>query len=203
MAVRYDLYKNPDQKNDKRKNRMHARVVPYRTMELDEIAELLEQKCTLTSGDVKMVVIELSRMIADRLKDGYNVHVDGLGYFKMSLDCPPVHSPKEIRAESISFRSVAFRADQNFKDKFRSTRFECMEEKRHSKDRSAVEIQMLLTDYFVEHDYISRKDFQVLCGFTQSTASRKIKELVEQKCLKKEGLYNFPIYVPVSGNYRK
>lgn len=203
MSTDYDFYKNPIPQGSNRRPRLHARVVPKATVDTEQLARYIHDASSLTTGDVKATLTMLSEMIVRELKSGNRVHIDGLGYFEMTLQCPPVKDPKEIRAESIRFKSVAFRPDASLKGKLSTTRFQRVAHKSHSKEASDTEIDERLTTYFATHDYITRSDFQHLCGLTKSTASRRLQECLQAGKLRKEGLYKFPLYVPTEGHYGK
>lgn len=203
MSAEYDFYKNPIPKGSNRKPRLHARIVPNGTITTEMLSEEIHDACSLTTGDVEATINMLGKMIVRNLKKGKRIHIKGLGYFEMTLQCPPVKDPKEIRAESIQFKSLAFRPEVALKKELSTTRFVRATIKRHSKERSANKIDELLTQYFTKHDYITRQEFQQFCGFTKGTANRRLSELIKAKKLKKEGLYRFPIYVPETGWYGK
>jgi hypothetical protein len=141
--------------------------------------------------------------MADELASGRRIHLDGLGYFQLTLTSPPIDSPKEIRAESVHVRSVAFRAEKSFKKRFRSILLKRSKEKKHSRYYSAIEIDGLLTGYFLDHAHITCRAFCSLCGFTESTGRRRLQQLVAEGKLRKAGYHNLPLYEPVKGNYRR
>lgn len=203
MSANYDFYSNPVPPGSNRKPRLHARIVTNGTIDTKDIAEEIHSRCTLTIGDIYATLISLSELITEHLQEGDRVHIKGLGYFQMTLQCPPVKSPKEIRAESIQFKSVAFRPEMALKEILKTTTFVRAARKVHSNKYSEIEIDGLLTGHFLDNPYITRMDFQYLCGFTKATANRKLTRLVQEGKLKKEGLCRFPVYMPVPGNYRK
>lgn len=203
MSADYDFYKNPIPKGSNRKPRLHARVVPRNTIDSDRLAEFIHKVSSLTIGDVQATLTMLSEVLVRELKDGNRIHIKGLGYFEMTLQCPPIKDPKEIRAESIHFKSVAFRPEVALRKELETTQFTRAVHKRHSKERTEKEIDERLTRYFATHNYILRQDFQALCGFTKGTANRRLKERLNAGKLKKEGAYRSPIYVPISGFYGK
>lgn len=203
MSVKYDLYETPSPEGAGKKVKLHARVKTSETVTTKKIAQRIQKGSALTEGSIISVLSALRGAIVDVLKDGHRVHIEGLGYFHMTLQCPEVSSAKEIRAESIKFKSIAFRPEKELKNEFKSTDFVRAEVKNHSQECSDVGIQMKLTDYFQDHAYITRAEFAELCGLTTTTACRRIKALVENGQLKRTGIYRSPIYVPVPGNYHK
>ena len=201
MAVDYDFYETPVPGDRQKEKRLHARVVPGRTVDLEELAEIIHQRSTLSVGEIRAAIISLKEVMVESLKNGDRVHLDGLGTFEMTASCPPVRSEKEIRAESVQFKTVSFRPEKKLKKELTDTHFVRARQKKHSSITTEIEMDKLLTAYFAEHTYITRLKFEHLCGFTRSTASRKIKQLVEEGKLRKEGIYQSPVYEPAPGNY--
>jgi len=202
MKARYDFYHNPPSLHNKRKNRLHARVVSGGTTGTNRIAEEIHDKCSLTVSDVNGVLIALRDVLIRRLGQGERIHIEGLGYFQMTLSCPPVRTAREIRAESIRFKSVVFRPEKALKEKLRHTSFERSRVKRHSRSNTEMDIDNRLTRFFTDHDSIVRQQFESLCGFTRTTANRRLKKLVEEGKLKKSGYSRYPYYEPEAGYYK-
>lgn len=203
MPAQYDFYKNPIPKGSNRKPRLHARIVTRGTTTTEKLAEDIHSRCTLSTADVMAALVSLSEVITDRLMDGERIYIKGLGYFQMTLRCPPVKTPKEIRAESIKFKSIAFRPEAELKKELKNTQFVRATYKNHSNRYSEIEVDGLLTGFFMDNEYITRREFQELCGFTKGTANRRLVAMIKEGKLKKEGLAKFPVYAPVPGNYRK
>ena len=76
------------------------------------------------AGRRSAVLISLSEVTAEYLREGKRVHIDGLGYLQVTLQCPAVQSTHEIRAESIRFKSVAFRPEVELKDSLKTMTLE-------------------------------------------------------------------------------
>lgn len=203
MSAYYDFYKNPIPKGSDRKPRLHARVVTYGTTTTEKLAEDIHSRCSLSTADVMATLVSLSDVIVERLREGERIYIKGLGYFQMTLECPSVKTTKEIRSESIKFKSVAFRPEAELKKRLKTTRFVRAVNKNHSNRYSEIEVDGLLTGFFMDNPYITRQEFQQLCGFTKGTANRRLAAMIKAGKLKKEGLYKFPVYAPVPGNYRK
>lgn len=197
MSLRYDFYENPSRKDSTKPPKLHTRVVTSGTTDTHRIIEYIHSVSTLTSADVKASLISLIEAMANELASGRRVHLEGLGYFQLTLSSPPVRSPKEIRAESIRVKSVAFRPEASFKKRFRGLPVKRAKIKQHSDRRSALEIDELLKSYFLNHPHITRRSFCSLCGFTESTGKRHLRQLVADGKLHNIGYRNFPLYEPV------
>ncbi|WP_099465075.1 HU family DNA-binding protein [Parabacteroides provencensis] len=194
MTAYYDFYKNPKPKNSKTGTHYHARIVTNGTVSTNNLIRNIHSRCTLTSGDIRAVLTSLSEVIVEELQAGRRVSIEGLGYLQMTLKCPKIESTKEVRAESVRFKSVAFRPEEELKKKLQYTPFERISRKSHSYERTENEIDALLLQYFSEHETLNRQQFQRLCGFTASTANRRLKELRAEGKIKNIAHPLHPLY---------
>ncbi|RHJ95221.1 HU family DNA-binding protein [Parabacteroides bouchesdurhonensis] len=194
MTAYYDFYKNPNPKNNKKGIRYHARIVTNGTVSTQNLIRNIHNRCTLTPGDIRAVLTSLSEVIVEELQEGRRVNIEGLGYLQMTVECPDIESPKEIRAESVRFKSVAFRPEVELKKKLRFTPFERISHKSHSNERTVNEIDKLLLLHFHDHETLDRIQFQRLCGFTSATANRRLKELRTAGKIKNIAHPRHPLY---------
>ena len=67
--------------------------------------------------------------------------------------------------------------------------------KRHSVELADGQIDELLASFFATHTYMSRSDFQSLCGYTRPTANRRLKELRESGKLQIVGTRRSSLYL--------
>ncbi len=203
MGLHYDFYENPPKEGSNKKPRLHARIVPLGTINTSEIAGFIHDMSTLTTGDVNAVLTLFREQLIDQLSMGYRVHWEGVGSFELVLASPPVHSPKEIRAESVYPKTIAFRPEKSLKKEFRFLPLTRAKEKNHSNRCSEVEIDGLLTGHFLNNPFITSSEFRRLCGLTSSTANRRLRKLIADGKLRKTGHPRSPLYEPVSGHYRR
>lgn len=200
MSVKYDLYETPSLGEEQEEKHYHARVVPYDTKDTDWLARQIHDACSLTQADVKAALVALSQAVAAELESGNRVYLEGLGYFRMTLSCPPVTAPGQLRAASVHFKSVSFQPSKELKKRLASTVFVREENKRHSVRLTGKEIDERLSAYFESHASISRREFEQLCGFAKTMANGKLNELIGQGKIRKAGIPRFPVYEPVEGN---
>lgn len=202
MAIQFELYKTPHPKDEENKETYHARVVNFQHIDTDYLAKEIQIATSLTEGDVKSVLDSLSHFMGDRLREGERVHLDGIGYFQVKLNSlEPITSPK-LKANQIKLKAnVGFTPDKELKRSISIVHTQRSKLKVHSATHSDKEIDRLLTGYFSTQPILTRRDFQRLCGFTATTASRQIKRLKEEKKLQNINTYYNPIYVPTPGQY--
>ena len=105
MAVKFEFYESPNTIGT-RKKRYHARVVNRERISTDHLAQEIHHSSSLTVADIKATIIALSEKLAYHLKDGARVHIEGIGYFHISLTCPETPTPHSTRANNVKFKSV-------------------------------------------------------------------------------------------------
>lgn len=204
MAVKFDFYQTPVAPGAKKKVCYHARVVGSHTVNTAEITRRIQSACSLTRGDVKGALSALSEILVESLGAGDRVHLEGVGYFQITLECAETHDPAATHAQNVHFKTVKFRPDQILRKELRSEIHTSRSDaKFHSEQLSDIEIDGKLIEYFQDNPFLTRRRFEHLCGFTRTMALKHINRLIQEKRLKNTNTYNQPIYVPTPGNYGK
>lgn len=195
MAVKFDLFENPV-KEGVSSPKLHAKVITRGMVTTREIRESIQKKCTVSPADVAAVITALSSELYEKLGNGYAVHLDGIGYFNLSLRCASDINPKYVTASDIRVRSIRFTPDKELADQFKNVKFErSADTSRHSSKMSNEEVRQKITAYFESHAFLQRCDFERLTGFNQSKATRCIRRLVDEGILKNVGSKWQPVYV--------
>lgn len=109
MTAVYKMEKNPPKKGSGKKIVLHPRIIPWGTLNTEALIEEGSKRSTYSRGDLKGAVRLIADMLTEKLEDGYNVYLDGIGYFSVSLRSRPVEDKKELRSESVHFKNVNFR----------------------------------------------------------------------------------------------
>ena len=196
MSIEYDFYRNPNSQGTNKK-RYHARVVSSDRVTTDELAEEIQNECSLTITDVKAVLIALGDKLAKHLGDGSKVHLEGIGYFQVNLQCKEeVCTTRSVRSENVEFKSVSYRADNELKKHLKKQKIQRSQTKIHSVEMTEEEIDQKLTDYFKTNDTLTRSQFEVLCTQVKSTAHRILQKLVKDGKLKNVSTKQHPVYMP-------
>ena len=196
MSIEYDFYRNPNSQGTNKK-RYHARVVSSDRITTDELAEEIQNECSLTITDVKAVLIALGDKLAKHLGDGSKVHLEGIGYFQVNLQCKEeVRTTRSVRSDNVEFKSVSYRADNELKKHLKKQKIQRSQTKIHSVEMTEEEIDQKLTDYFKTNDTLTRSQFEVLCTQVKSTAHRILQKLVKDGKLKNVSTKQHPVYMP-------
>lgn len=194
MAIEFEFYENPEASGEK-SDKYHARAVTTKTATTNEIAHSIHMSSTLTAGDIKGVLTALSNEIASRLGDSQRVHLEGIGYFQATLKCSKEIDPKTTRAQSVYFKSVKFRADEELKGKLRYIQTVRSKRKIHSTPLTNEEVDRRVAGLFEKGDFLTRKRLEELCHLTPSTATRHINRLKEEGKIKNINTRLQPVFV--------
>ena len=200
MAALYDLFRTPQPKDEK-KVRYHARSVVTGKMSTQHLVRTIAQRSAFKESVVTGVLLALEDVLSESLSEGKSVQLDGVGAFRISAKSPSVRDRREIRAESIEFKGVVYKADKKLLKKLSATKFLRTKYSHCSVDISDIEIDGILTEHFKEHDYITTKELEQLCGLSNATALRRLQQRVKEGKLAHPGHLRAPFYFPVPGNY--
>jgi predicted histone-like DNA-binding protein len=202
MSIEYDFYRNPNSQGTNKK-RYHARVVSSNRISTNELAEEIQSECSLTVADVKAVLIALGDKLAKHLGEGNKVHLEGIGYFQVNLQCKEeVRTTQSVRSENVEFKSVSYRADNELKKHLRNQKIQRSQTKIHSAEMTEEEIDQKLTEYFKTHETLTRNQFEVLCTQVKSTAHRILLKRVKDGKLRNVATSHNPVYMPDNGHYK-
>ncbi|NLI37153.1 MAG: hypothetical protein GX416_11685 [Bacteroidales bacterium] len=201
--IKYDVYKTPSPREEE-PDHFHARAVSKGVITYAQLKTDLEYASSATPGDVSLIMDGIVSQIKRHLSEGESVQLGDLGTFSVGISGPNAIKRKAINATNLEVTDVYFRPrkklirDINRKAKFESTRL-----KHHSIEYSDIEIEALLTDFFKDHSFIARREFESLCGLTRPTAVRRLKMLCSGKypLLSREGPRNSSIYFPTPGSF--
>ena len=186
MAIKFDLFENPV-KEGVSAPKLHAKVITKDVVTTREIREAIRKKCTASPADVAAVITALNDELYENLSNGYAVHLEGIGYFSLSLKCAPDINPKYIKDDDVQVRSIKFTPDKDLIDRFQSVYLE--------RKLDEEEVKQKLAEYFKNHSFLQRRDFERLTGFNSSKSTRVIRELVKDGVLKNAGTKFQPVYV--------
>lgn len=201
MTAKYDFYLTPQPKEKQEKTKYHARVVIDRTLGNQEIATEISKRCTINKAEAMAVMDEMQEIFRQMLAEGHAIKLEGIGTFRISAKSPTITSKNEIRAESIKFGGVVYRPEKKLLRRLGSTKFQKVMYSKTSVDISDIEIDGLLTEYFKDHTYITTKELQYLCGLSNHTALRRLKERVKEGRMTHPGHRHSAFYFPIPGNF--
>ena len=185
MAIKYDLYKNPPAAGSVKKTRLHARLSSIETVNLKDLGKDIESASSFSRSDWVGALELLRHTMMKEFKRGRRIYIEGIGYFKPTLSCPDdVKNAKDIRAESIGIKSIAYTPDKNLISELNTAKF-IRKSGKHTKQQTESKLEELIFNYINNNGSITRKKVETLCEMTRSSAYRYIKHLISEGKLKK------------------
>lgn len=98
MAIHIRLFKN-HVKSGKSYGKWFGRTTCIHEVHTGELAELIEQRCSFTRGDVEGILIELVQVIREQLQTGNTVVLDKFGRFRLTVETEGVDHPKDFNLQ--------------------------------------------------------------------------------------------------------
>ena len=112
MDLKYDVYTitNAEGSGEERK---YVRLKQHEAMTAHELEATIQQRCTLTKGDVAAVFSELHDIVVSEFSMGRRVYVPQLGYFSLAvnLEMPEANPDKKITGKEVRLRGINFRPE--------------------------------------------------------------------------------------------
>ena len=140
MAIQFEFYKNPQPEKEGEEPSYHPRVVNFQHVTTQRLAREIHMATTFGKAEVEAMLMELSRCMSNHLREGERVHLDGIGYFQITLQATePIHS-LTTRADKVKLKSISFQADRDLKSSCMATHLRRSKYKPHSASLTEEEI---------------------------------------------------------------
>lgn len=202
MAITYDWYENPQESDDSEEKGLHPRIFLNGKVSTEKLCRMIHGRSSLSVGDVKNAFEMLAQICSEELREGREVHIEGLGYFAPILkSTQKVTRSTPNKSMKAELKTIGFRPDARLRGELVGIKASRCKYARHSESLSEVEIDMRLKEYFADHDVMLRYDFQEVCSMTRTTANRHLRRLQQEGKLRNVGKRMQPVYVAVAGYY--
>lgn len=99
------------------------------------------------------------------------------------------------KTTKVKLKAIKFRADQELKNQVGIIKVHPLKLNQFSKRLTEAEIDKRLKNYFSTHAFMTRSDFQRICGMPRSTAMACIRRLRNEEKLENKNSMMHPIYV--------
>lgn len=100
-----------------------ARLTKRNTVDLDQIAEIIVNRSSLSRGDILAVITSLTEVTTELLLNNNTVQLGELGTYSLHIKARPVVAPDKVTASTIKSTSVAYRASPAMKKRMKSAQF--------------------------------------------------------------------------------
>lgn len=142
MPINYVVTKKIDKSRGTPRELYYAstKALQNKPVNSRQIAEELAARSSLQNGDAISVLVQLSDIIADHLKEGRTVSIDGLGNFFPSITSEGVETPEECTATKVKLSRICFKASPFLIRKVQKTSFISLQLK-YTQDENGLPIQ--------------------------------------------------------------
>ncbi|MFA6768382.1 MAG: HU family DNA-binding protein [Parabacteroides sp.] len=192
MSAEYKLVRRPNMGKRDEKQPLFPRFAPIETMRTEYLINRA-QMTTFSSAEVKGMLEILQDAIVKALESGNNIEIEGIGTFSLTLKERPVMDKKEIRSESITFKDVTFRSSSALRKRLQSlqlTRVDCIENAGFREE----ECETRTMKYLETHDYITGRDYSILCKCGSTKASIDLRKMKDAGKLTRTRLGSLYLY---------
>ena len=194
MAANYKLVRNPDPANSDKLKPLHPRIKSLGTLSIEQLADRAQGRSSLSPATIKSALLVISDLLQETLREGYNVNLNNIGYFSVSLKSRPVMEKNEIRSESVHFSHVNFRCSQELKDKL-STMEVTRAQSVTVPNLSQTEKELRLKKHFEQKLNLTTTEYMNLTYCSRQKALKELKSLVQEDKITKIGSKNATQYL--------
>nr|WP_285947894.1 HU family DNA-binding protein [Bacteroides intestinalis] len=116
MSIVYDWYENPNAEGDPEERGLHPRPLLNGKVTMKQLYARVHARSSLTTGDVMNAIDCLTQICGEELREGREVHIEGLGYFSPKLEATQkVTRSTPNKHLKVRLKSISFRPDVNLK----------------------------------------------------------------------------------------
>lgn len=196
MDLKYDVYTitNAEGSGEERK---YVRLKQHEAMTASELEATIQQRCTLTKGDVAAVFTELHDIVVTEFSMGRRVYVPQLGYFSLAvnLEMPEDNPDKKITGKEVRLRGINFRPEVGLLQEIeRNIHFVRSEYSSRSNFFTEEKLWARLQEFFKENRYLTVSLMRMKFGLTRHMAQKWIDYFIAKGLLIKDGTPRSPIY---------
>lgn len=196
MELKYDIYTLRNSQGTG-EDRQYVRIIQHEPMSEKALQERIQNRCSLTKGDVAAVLAELHDIAVQEFSEGRRFYIPEIGYFSLSasLEMPEDKPDKKITGKEVRITGINFRPEANLLQEVqRQAHF--VRSKYTSQSTPYTEEKLLakIQEYLKDNRYITARIIRYQFGLTQYTTQKWLKHFCEKGILVKDGTPRSPIY---------
>ena len=100
MSIVYDWYENPNAEGDPEERGLHPRPLLNGKVTMKQLYARVHARSSLTTGDVMNAIDCLTQICGEELREGREVHIEGLGYFSPNTGSYAESNPQHTEQAS-------------------------------------------------------------------------------------------------------
>ena len=199
MKAKYDFRVMPNLQGKEEELGLYPQLVTSGTITMKDLMKHASRYSGFNPSEVLGIVTFLEDAMVEYLSQGYHVKLGDIGTFSASLTSRKVKSKKEIRANSVHFNNVHFKADKKFRKKIEvEMKLERVEPslafKTSSDEYTPEERFQLLMSHLDVNGFITCKKYSELTGLLKNKASAELRKWAEDERISREGRVPHVVY---------
>ena len=199
MKAKYDFRVMPNLLGKEEEPGLYPQLVTSGTITMKDMMKHASRYSGFNPSEVLGIVTFLEDAMVEYLSQGYHVKLGDIGTFSASLTSRKVKRKKEIRANSVHFNNVHFKADRKFRKKIEvEMKLERVEPslafKTSSDEYTPEERFQLLMAHLDANGFITCKKYSELTGLLKNKASAELRKWVEEERISREGRVPHVVY---------
>ena len=199
MKAKYDFRVMPNLQGKEEELGLYPQLVTSGTITMKDLMKHASRYSGFNPSEVLGIVTFLEDAMVEYLSQGYHVKLGDIGTFSASLTSRKVKSKKEIRANSVHFNNVHFKADKKFRKKIEvEMKLERVEPslafKTSSDEYTPEERFQLLMAHLDANGFITCKKYSELTGLLKNKASAELRKWAEEEQISREGRVPHVVY---------
>lgn len=199
MDLKYDIY-NISNAAGSGEQRKYVRLKQQEAMTASELEATIQNRCSLTKGDVAAVMKELHDIAVQEFSMGRRFYIPEIGYFSLSigLEMPEDNPDKKITGKEVRLRGINFRPEASFMKEVGRNIHHIIRSEYTSQSRKYDEEKLWakLQEYFKSERYITIKLMCNQFGLSRHMAQKWLDLFIEKGRIIKDGTPHAPIYFP-------
>ena len=196
MDLKYDIYTLHNSQGTG-EERQYVHILQHDPMSEKALRKKIQDRCSLTQGDVAAVLSEIHDICAEELQRGSRFYLPGIGYFSLSagLELPEEKPDKKISAKEVRISGINFRPEANLLQEVkRGVHFVRSRSTCQSVTYTEEKLLAKIKDYLQKNRYITSRILRFHFGLTQYSAQKWLKHFCRCGILTKDGTTHSPIY---------
>ncbi len=196
MELKYDIYTLANSQGTG-ENRQYVRLVQHEPMTAKQLEATIQQRCSLTKGDVAAVLSELHDLCVQAFSEGRRFYIPEIGYFSLSagLEMPEDNPDKKITGKEVRITGINFRPEASIlKEVNQNVHFVRSKYTNQSTQYTEEKLLAKIKEYLQENRYITCRIMRILFGLTQYTAQKWLNHFCDKGIMVKDGTPRSPIY---------
>ncbi len=196
MELKYDIYTLRNSQGTG-EDRQYVRILQHEPMSEKALQERIQNRCSLTKGDVAAVLAELHDIAVQEFSEGRRFYIPEIGYFSLSasLEVPEENPDKKVTGKEVRITGINFRPEaQLLQEVQQKAHFVRSRYTNQSTPYTEEKLLAKIQEYLKSNRYITARIIRYQFGLTQYTTQKWLKHFCEKGILVKDGTPRSPIY---------